>query len=323
MPSRSDGLMIAVNMAEFHMIQLGYCCINLTLQETLGIGTNRTMRKKTFQEKGLSHVSKLSLQNTEDLIKLIEWNNENGIKVFRMSSEMFPWASEYDWTHLPDFKVIQDNLQKAGTAAARGGQRLSFHPGPFNCLTSGNPNIVKNCVRDLQIHADIMDMMGQPRDHRAKINIHLGGSYGDRETAARIWCENYENLPESIKSRLTVENDDRQNLYSTKMLYDLVHHRVGVPIVFDTHHFECGPQDSTYEEAFEMACATWPTGIRPVFHHSNSKKEYEDPTALVNAHSDYYYKPFISLGRDVDVSLECKSKELGLFDYLKKFGLQH
>lgn len=302
------------------MIQFGYCCINMTLQEQFGIGTNRTMRKKTFQEKGLAHVSNLSMQNTADLIKLIEWNNENGIKIFRISSEMFPWASEYKWEQLPDFNKILDNMQAAGDAAKRGNQRLTFHPGPFNCLTSSNDQIVKNCVRDLQIHSDIMDMLGQPRDHRAVINIHLGGSYGDKESAAKNWCRNYENLPEGIKSRLTVENDDRQNLYSTKMLYDLVHHQVGVPIVFDSHHYECGPQDSSYEEAFEMSFSSWPAHIRPIFHHSNSKKEYEDPAALVNAHSDYYYKPFISLGKNVDVDLECKSKEKGLFDYIKKFN---
>ena len=94
-----------------------------------------------------------------------------------------------------------------------------------------------------------MDLMGQPRNHWSKINIHLGASYGDREGSIERWCRNFERLPDSVQSRLTLENDDRGNLYSTKMIYDGVYKRLGVPIVFDSHHFECGPQDSSYEEA--------------------------------------------------------------------------
>ena len=301
------------------MNRFGYCCINLTLQESEGITTNRTMRRKTFDLKGLDYVSQIIEQNTKDLIRLVEWNNHNDIKLFRLSSEMCPWASEYSWESLPGINTILDNLQKVGQIAKNCEQRLSFHPGPFNCLTSENESIVQNCLRDLKIHADLADMIGLPRNHNCKINIHLGGAYGDREKAAETWCKNYEKLPDNIKSRLTVENDDRPNLFSTKMLYELVHKRVGVPIVFDSHHFECGPQDSTYSEAIDMAVSTWPDGIRPACHHSNSRQTFEDKDSLYSAHSDYYYKPFDSCGHSVDVALECKAKELGLQDYLKKF----
>lgn len=302
------------------MNRFGYCCINVHLQENYGIHTNRTMRKKTFQEKGTSYVSSISLQNVKDLFQIIDWNNKNGIEVFRVSSEIFPWASEYKWEDLPDHKEIIQIMNEAGNLAKSGGQRLSFHPGPFNCLSSENETVVKNCIKDLQIHADMMDMLEQTRDHNSKINIHLGGAYGNPEKAADVWCKNYEKLPDSIKSRLTVENDDRPNLFSAKMLYDLVFKKVGVPIVFDSHHFECGPQDSSYSEAFEMAYSTWPKGIRPMCHHSNSRKEYENPDSAASAHSDFYYKPFNSCGKPVDVALECKKKEVGLADYISKFS---
>jgi UV DNA damage endonuclease len=180
--------------------------------------------------------------------------------------------------------------------------------------------VVLNCIKDLSIHGEQMDMLGMPRDHNAKINIHIGAAYGDREAALDTWCRNFERLPESVRSRLTVENDDRKNLYSTKMLYESVYKRLGVPIVFDSHHFQCGPQDSSYEEAFLMAYETWPNGIRPVCHHSNSKKLHEDPTCRnPAAHSDYYYEPFDSCGKSVDVAMEAKAKELAVFDYLQKF----
>ena len=301
------------------MNRFGYCCINLHLQKTEKVTTNRTMRKATFLKKGLDYASELTLSNVKGLRRLVTWNNENGIDVFRASSDMVPWASEYKWEQLPDIAEIKKILAETGKIAKDGGQRLSFHPGPFNCLTSKNPKAVKNAVTDLTIHGDLMDMLGQPRDHRAKINIHIGGAYGDRDAAIDRWVKNFELLPESVKSRLTVENDDRPNLYSVKMLYEGVYKRVGVPIVFDSLHYKCGPQDQTYKEAIDIAVSTWQKHIRPVCHHSNSRKLYEDDTKMYKAHSDYYYTPFDSCGHSVDVSLEAKAKEQALLDYRNKF----
>ena len=174
-------------------------------------------------------------------------------------------------------------------------------------LTSQSERVVLNALDELDKHGQVFDLMGLPNSPAAKINIHIGGAYGDRTSAMDRWCKNYERLSDSAKSRLTVENDDKPKLYSTKMLYDNIVKRTGTPIVFDSHHFDCGPQDSTYEEAFQMAVDSWPRGVRPQCHHSNSRKKYEDPTARVNAHSDWYYEPFNDCGNSVDVVLECLS----------------
>ncbi len=280
---------------------------------------SRSMIKKTFLAKGLPYASELALANTFDLIKYIAWNQSQGIKIFRVTSCLFPWASEYRLEDLPDFEKIKSNLEVAGEMARSYGQRLSMHPGQFNVLTSPKSHVVENCITDLRIHGEIFDLMGMPRSHGAKINIHIGGAYGDHESATARWCRNFEKLPDSVKSRLTVENDDKPSMYSSKMLYELVYKRTGVPIVFDSHHFECGPQDTDYEDAFLMAVDTWPTDIRPQCHHSNSRKRYEDPSAKAAAHSDWYYEPFKDLGLSVDVVLECKKKERALFKYLKDF----
>ena len=300
--------------------RFGYACLNMSLcAEKPKIFCSRGMIKRTFQAKGVKYASELALANSMDLIKYVAWNNAHGVKIFRVTSCIFPWASEYRLQDLPDYDKIKSNLAIAGKMARDHGQRLSMHPGQFNVLTSEKEHVVQNCITDLRVHGEIMDMMGMPRTPGAKINIHIGGAYGDRQSATDRWCKNFELLPESVRSRLTVENDVKPNMYSTKMLYDMVHKRTGVPIVFDSHHFECGPQDSSYEEAFEMAVSTWPDGIRPQCHHSNSRKRYEDPTAKVVEHSDWYYEPFRDLGHSVDVVLECKMKERALFKYLKDF----
>jgi UV DNA damage endonuclease len=110
-------------------------------------------------------------------------------------------------------------------------------------------------------------------------------------------------------------------MFSTAMLYEGVHKRTGTPIVFDSLHFACGPQDTTYAEAIDMAVSTWPSDIRPVCHHSSSRKRWEDPSTPSPAtHSDYIHEPFDDRGHSVDVDLEVKAKELAWFDYMKRFG---
>ncbi len=300
--------------------RFGYACLNTTLQnQKPRVTCNRGMIKRTFLAKGIPYASSLALQNTRDLIRIIQWNVEHNIQVFRITSCLFPWASEYDFEQLPDYNQICQNLARAGAIARHHAQRLSFHPGPFNILSSPKEQVVKNSYVDLEMHGRIFDLMGMPRNHWAKINIHVGASYGDRESALNRWCKNFEGLSESVRSRLTLENDDKGNLYSTKMLYEGVYQRLGIPIVFDSHHFECGPQDTDYEEAFLMAVDSWPKGIRPQCHHSNSKALYEDEKVMLNAHSDWYYEPFNDCGFDVDVTLECKKKELALLKYRNDF----
>lgn len=298
------------------MIRLGYACINMELQETRGIQTSRGMIKRTFQQKGPAYASELALQNCRDLIEVVKWNNAHGVKVFRVTSCLFPWASEYNIDDLPDIEEISSALATVGRIAVLGGQRLSLHPGPFNILAPETGRVVDNCIKDLVIHQKMMDLMGQPQNRWAKINIHVGAARGDRDKALDTWCRNFERLPDGVKSRLTVENDDKGNLYSIKMLYDGIFKRTGVAIVADQHHHECGPQDLPWEEALPLAASTW-GDVRPTCHLSNSR-QLEDPKEAKNAHSDWYYTPFIDCGLEVDVVLEAKMKERALQRYVKE-----
>jgi len=287
------------------------------LQETRGIQTSRTMIKRTFQQKGIAYASQLALQNCRDLIEVVKWNNENGVKVFRITSCLFPWASEYNIDDMPDIEGIAAALAEVGVVAAEGGQRLSLHPGPFNILASDSERVVQNCITDLKIHGKMMDMMLQPENRWAKINIHVGASKGDRDKALETWCRNFERLPANVQNRLTVENDDKANLYSIKQLHDGVFKRTGVAIVADQHHHEYGPQDLPWTEALPLAASTW-GNVRPTCHLSNSRT-IEEKGVNPNAHSDWYYTPFIDCGLEVDVVLEAKMKEKALFDYVSKF----
>jgi len=300
-------------------VNLGYACINETLKKQK-ISCNRGMIKRTFQAKGIAYASELALANVIDLKKIIEWNNANGISVYRMTSCLFPWFSDYDIFDMPDIDAIVDVMSEAGKIAMDAGQRLSFHPGPFNCLGSHNEKVVLKTIAELDAHAAQMDLMGLPNSPQAKINIHIGGAYGEHDKALARFCDNFKRLAPSTQARLTVENDDRESMFSTKMLYDGVSKHIGIPIVFDSHHHDLGPQDLDYHDAFHLARQTWiDRGVKQQCHHSNSRKHYEDPSVKATAHSDWYYTPFEAYDKDVDVVLECKKKELALFKYREDF----
>ena len=114
-------------------------------------------------------------------------------------------------------------------------------------------NVVENCINDLTIHGDVFDMMGVSRTPYNKINIHVGGTYGDKDASLKRFCKNFKRLPESVQSRLTVENDDKESGYSTQELYDGVYSNIGVPIVFDYHHHRFHPDGLSEHEAMELA----------------------------------------------------------------------
>ena len=303
----------------------GYACINMQLSNPQDFGghkndritTNRTMIKRTFQEKGTEYASSLALLNILDLQKVLEWNVQHGINFFRLSSNVFPWASEYQLHDMPDYEAIYEACERSGNYIRQHGIRITSHPGPFNKLASPKERVFENTKRDLEIHGEFFDMLGLPRDHYAKINIHVGAAYNNKPVALDTFARNFERLPVSVTSRLTVENDDRQSLYSTQELYDGVFTRTGIPIVFDYHHHGFCTGDLTEKQALELAISTW-GDIKPVVHYSESRaEEKKDAKIRPHAHSDYVNGPVDDYGYDLDVMIEAKAKELALFGLQK------
>jgi len=295
---------------DMEAMNIGYACINMELAEK-GITTNRGMIRKTFLEKGIAYASELALQNVKALYEILKWNIEHGIRVFRITSELFPWASEYSFEKLPHFPRIRRVLEKAGQLPIR----LSSHPGPFNKL-AGEGATLENTIRDLEIHSRIFDLMGLPPSHWNKINIHVGGAYGNKEATLKRFAQNFKLLSSNLQKRLTIENDDKPGLYTVKDLQQ-VYEETGVPIVFDYFHHKLYPGDWSEEEAFHAAYRTW--DLRPVFHYSSSRKEKEDASAKKEAHSDWAYEKINTYGKEVDIILETKMKERSVERYLREF----
>jgi UV DNA damage endonuclease len=299
------------------MSKLGYACINMTLGKQ-GILTGRAMREATLHAKGIGYASELALQNAKDLYSILKWNVENDIYFFRLGSDLFPWGNKMNVRMLPDFDEICHVLIQCGQFAKDNGVRITTHPGPFNLLASPKEDVVVNTIRDLEMHALLFDLMGLSRTPYNKINIHVGATYGDKETAAATWCRNFHRLSEGVRSRLTIENDDKANMYSVVDLHRLIHSEVGIPIVFDYHHHTFNTGDLTERDALYLAASTW-KDITPAVHYSESKALHENNSKLnPRAHSDYINGPINLHGLDVDVMIEAKAKELTLLEFRKK-----
>ena len=294
-------------------MNLGYACINTALSENK-ITTNRTMRRKTFDAKGIDYVSDLALANTKDLKTYIQWNNEMKIKLFRLSSQIFPWSDEYNVKDLKDYDEIASIMLEVGKIAKDAGQRLTMHPGPYNCLASPTKKVVEKTIRELNFHSEQFNMMGYDPSPYNKINIHVGGAYGDKESTLKRFCDNFELLNDDTKKRLVVENDDSPNEYSVKDLVNGVHLRIGIPITFDYFHHKFNTGGLTEEEALIVASATWPEGVTQCCHYSESRqKEQLDESIRPQAHSDLIYEKIQTYGLEPDIVIEAKLKEQAIF----------
>ena len=303
------------------MNRMGYACINMQLSnQKPRIYTGRSMIKRTFLSKGINYASELGLQNCKDLFEIIKWNKENGFNFFRITSNLFPWSSEYKLEDMPDHWEICGILGEIGKYVDEHKMRLTSHPGPFNVLTSPHEHVVENCVNDLSIHGEVFDMMGLSRTPYNKINIHIGGVYGDKKSAMERFCTNFHRLPNSVKSRLTVENDDKASMYNVQDLYDGVFKVIGIPIVFDYHHHKFNTGDLSEQQALELALSTW-GNIIPVVHYSESRqKEQLDESIRPQAHSDYIVDYIDTYGNEVDIMVEAKAKELAVLKYKELHG---
>jgi UV DNA damage endonuclease len=303
-------------------VQLGLCCLNTTLRDqNPSVFCSRKMIIRKIEEDGIQALKLKIIQNLNDLYEMIKWNEENGIKVLRISSELFPHISNPKVEGY-DMEFADALLKKIGEYARSLNHRLTFHPGQYNVVGTPNEATFQQTINDLSYHAEVLDRMGMGSD--SVMVVHGGGLYGDKEKTLERWCENYKRLPEPIKRRLVLENCEK--CFSIEdCLY--VSEKVHVPVVFDTHHYSCYNflhPDERFKrpgEYMEAILNTWKRrGIKPKFHVS------EQGSGRTGHHSDYIEViPDYLLeiperyGCDIDIMIEAKKKELAIFKLYTKY----
>ena len=221
-------------MSENKPVQLGLCCLNTILRKQKPpIFASRKMIIRTVEEKGIDTLKEKIIQNLKDVLTMMDWNEENGIKVFRLSSELFPHKSNPKVENY-DFDFALDLLKQIGEKSKKYNQRLTFHPGQYNVVGTPSEKAFKQTIADLSYHADVLDLIGAG-DNSVMV-IHGGGVYGDKEETMKRWCKQYKMLPENVRKRLVLENCEK--CFSIKDCLK-ISDKVNIPVVFDTHHFEC------------------------------------------------------------------------------------
>ncbi len=296
----------------YPQIDLGYACLCETLRaQKPSVYTNRTCVKRTFLAKGLPHVSQLALQNVRDLLKVLQWNEEHSIRLFRVSSDMFAFWSEYELEDLPDFAEISLALREVGDYAKEFKHRLTSHPGPYVVLATPHEEVARKSIIELERHSQLFDLMGFEPSYYTKINIHTRGVYDSKIKAVDRFAERFQKLSENCRKRLTVEQDDIPSAYSIDDLMYL-HKKIGIPLCFDYHHQRLCKGKMTDEEAFHAAIKTWPKEIKPIVHYSESQAGRKPL-----AHSDWVDGPIDFYGCNdlVDCHIESKRKDLALLRY--------
>lgn len=286
--------------------RLGYCCINLSMGEKFRTMTLSWARSRP--DEWLKRWKEVVSHNFSLLTRIIEWNAEAGIRLFRISSDLVPFADhpEYGlpWRRARRFRTgwWHRSILPASTAltgAMSRGSRFTMHPPQFVSLGSPNPKVRRSSVSNLEYHAALMDDLGLPRSLESPINIHVGNGTRPGPTAPLVRAS-LNRLSQSVRSRLVFENE--QSGYWTPS--SLMRAFPEVPVTLDYHHLLLNPDPvMTVESIEEHLIAQWGS-FRPVCHWSEGRTQRLDP-----AHSEYVGPPPPC---PFDIEVEAKGKDLAV-----------
>lgn len=290
-------------------IRFGYVSSALNLWDCSPAKSLTFARYSKLDEKaGKEALHSVTKQNLEHTRRMIHYNIAHQIELYRFSSSLVPLAThpEVKWDFLTPF---QDILKEIGEMVRENKLRISFHPNQFTLFTSDKAHITENAVTDMQYHYDLLKGMGL--ENEGFINIHVGGAYGNKETATARFYKNIQQLPDEIKQRMTLENDDKT--YTTAETLAICE-KEGIPLMFDYHHYFANKSDEDdLEELLVRFAKTWEgKGAKPKIHISSPKSEKE-----YRSHADYVDLNFImpllkklkEMELDCDFMIEAKQKD--------------
>ena len=294
---------------------LGLCCISLKCKE---LGHKfQTMTYTQFAKRPL-HESKSILasriiNNFKVVAKIVHMCKSMGIKRYRLPSDLAPVINHPNVNlTLIDFdesEQILDAIEVAKQAIADTQMRTSAHPSEFISLTSNNDSVIANSIRDLEQHGEIFDLLGLPQSYASPLNIHIR-QQGNVVELGQTFRRNLAKCSASVRKRLVVEvNDNKSGQWTVQELYNQCYKTEQIPVTYDTLHHEMIQDAMPHEDAFKLACSTWP--CLPVFHYS----EGIDGT---RKHADYAEDLPVDYGIPVDYEVELKMKDIAIEKMMTK-----
>jgi UV DNA damage endonuclease len=287
-------------------MKIGYPCINLTLL----CRASRTFRLRNYSE---TRLCKTVNNNLSCLQAILNYNKNHNIRFFRITSDLVPFAS-HPVNKFPWQEYFRTKFKKIGSFIKHNGMRVTLHPDQFTLINSKDRLIHKRSARELEYHADILDLMQLPLS--AKIQIHIGGVYDDKKKSIARFIERFKKLSRAIRRRLVIENDDRS--YSLKDCM-FIHSTLRCPVVFDVLHHQIHNNGETVETSLKLSSKTWCSrdGL-PIIDYSTQQSD-----AVIGKHAETinksHFRNFLdqSQGYDFDIMLEIKDKENSALQALK------
>lgn len=286
--------------------RLGLCCQFVEQPIRFRTSTATSLLRLSHQDRQ-QKLSQLCLANAQALFMSLQYCAGHGIGCFRINSQILPAKTHptvgYAIDDLPEAEQIIGAFRQCGEYAATNSIRTVFHPDQFVVLNSPREEVVRRSIADLAYQAEVAEWVGAD-----VLNIHGGGAFGDKTAALARFEQNLERLPEFVRSRLTIENDDR--IYSPADLLPLCA-RTGLPLVYDVHHHRCLPDDLSVEEATADAICTW--NREPLFHISSPRGGWQ--SARPQLHDDFVSPgdfPECWRSLAVTIEVEAKAKELAI-----------
>ena len=282
-------------------MSIGYACLNIGTPNT---NIRSVMQRNATPEK----LTEVTEHNLAALERMIDYNHKNDIKLFRISSDLIPFGSSPVNT-LAWPEIHKEAFDRIGSKIRKSGMRVSLHPGQYTVLNSPTEDVVERAITDLVYHDKILIALGT--DQTNKIVLHVGGIYGDKKEALERFEQNFRRLPEAVRNRLIIENDDR--LYNIEDVLTLAH-RLHVPAVYDNLHHAINPPPSGGTDPYWIAEAkkTWKAA------DGNQKIHYSQQALdkRPGAHADTInLETFLTFheqleDKQIDIMLEVKDKNL-------------
>lgn len=282
-------------------MSIGYAC--------LSVGVPNTKFKTCIQANATDeNLTRIIANNLKSLSNLIDYNIENEIKLFRISSDLIPFASspvnKLDWQYL-----FASELTAIGNKIIAGNMRVSMHPGQYTVLNSPKDDVVGRAVADLEYHTVLLDAMGLCKNH--KIVLHIGGVYGEKSVATERFVNNFFNLDANIKERLVIENDDKSYHVGDVLR---ISETLRIPVIYDNLHNRLNPDDSAKDDAYWVSLCkkTWNTddGLQKIhYSQQNESKRAGSHSETINVNEFIAFYNSVQ-GEGIDIMLEVKDKNL-------------
>ena len=280
-------------------MRIGYACLTVSVEQT-------EIHTCTLKNAAPDTLLKLAGENLLALERMIDYNIANGIRMYRISSDLIPFGSSLAANLLWE-SVYAERIASISKKIASSGMRVSMHPGQYTVLNSADSGVVRRAIEDLQYHARVLDALNL--DQTNKIILHVGGKYNDPSSALARFRLVYRDLDASIRRRLVLENDG--SIYTIAEVLNLCS-AIGAPAVYDNLHNAIHPADAGKSDAF------WVEACRPTWRAEDGaqKTHYSQPNPQKTrgAHSDSIaIEPFLSYVERLpesrpDIMLEVKDK---------------